>query len=74
MTSVKAFNQTLQEFIDDLKTTFPEEKAIKVMELKFETGIMANSRMALDKLMPELTKHAQLISSRDERLFTTRHA
>ena len=69
MTSVKAFNQTLQEFLDDLKNTFPEEKAIRTLSLKFETGIVANNRLALDQLMPELTKHAQLISSRNEQLF-----
>ena len=69
MTSVKAFNQTLEEFLSDLKTTFPEEKSIRVMELKFETGVMANNRMALDQLMPYLSKYAHMITSRDEQLF-----
>tara|TARA_Y100000389_G_scaffold41227_1_gene35912 strand:+ start:1454 stop:2062 length:609 start_codon:yes stop_codon:yes gene_type:complete len=69
MASVKAFNQTLQEFLDDLKGTFPEEKAIRTMIMKFEAGTTANNRMALNSLMPHLTKHAQMISSRNEQLF-----
>ena len=73
MASVKAFNQTLQEFIGDLKNTFPEEKSIRVMELKFETGTMANNRMALDQLMPYLSKYAQMITSRDEQLFLNKN-
>lgn len=73
MTSVKAFNQTLEEFLRDLKTTFPEEKSIRVMELKFETGVMANNRMALDQLMPYLSKYAQMITSRDEQLFLNKN-
>lgn len=65
MASVSAFNQTLQEFLDDLVRTFPEEKCITKQKLKFEIGIKANVRLALESIMPDLAKHADMITKRD---------
>lgn len=66
MASVSAFNQTLQEFLDELTQTFPENKGIKKQKVKFEVGIKANARLALDSIMPELAKYADAITKRDE--------
>ena len=66
MASVGAFNQTLQEFLDELTQTFPENKGIKKQKIKFEVGIKANARLALDSIMPELAKYADAITKRDE--------
>ena len=66
MASVSAFNQTLMEFLDDLVQTFPENKGIASQKFKLEIAIKANSRIALDTIMPDLAKHASAITQRDE--------
>lgn len=66
MASVSAFNQTLGEFLDELIATFPEDSGIKKQKTYFEIGIKANNRIALDAIMPDIAKHADSITKRDE--------
>ena len=69
-TSVAAFNSTLQEFLNELCETFPEETTIRKYKNKFELTKSTKPRLALDKVMPDLSKHSQAITMRDESLFT----
>mgnify|MGYP001319859579 CR=1 FL=1 len=66
MASVSAFNETLREFLDELIQTFPEDNGIKKQKTYFEIGIKANNRVALDAIMPDIAKHADAITKRDE--------
>lgn len=68
-TSVAAFNSTLQEFLNELSATFPEESAIRKYKNKFELTKSTKPRLALDKIMPDLSKHSQNITQRNESLF-----
>ena len=66
MSQVGNFNTTLQEFLEDLTQTFPEHMGIAKQKLKFEVGIRANCRLALDKIMPTLIQYSGMISQRNE--------
>ena len=66
MASVNAFNQTLQEFLNELVQVFPEETSIQTQIEKFELKTVTDSRVALDAVMPELAKRADMISKRDD--------
>lgn len=70
MASVQAFNSVMDEFISDLKETFPEEKKIKVYYNSFLTLKKANPRKVMDIFMAQATPKAALITSRDDKLFT----
>lgn len=66
MSNIGVFNSTLDEFLDELTQTFPEHNGIAKQKLKFEVGIRANCRLALDKIMPVLIEHSLSIANRDE--------
>ena len=69
MSSVTAFNQTLEEFLTDLAGVFPEEQGFHKLSLKLKKNILINPRSALDKLGPELGNHSNEITARDKSLF-----
>jgi len=66
MSFVSQFNQTLMEFLTELLETFPEHKGIERQKIKFEVGVRANCRLAIDKVVPELIKYSKSILSKDE--------
>ena len=65
-TDLGKFNITLQEFLDELLETFPGHSGIHKQKLKFEVGIRANCRLAVDKIVPTLILHSQSIMQRNE--------
>ena len=69
MASVQAFNSVMDEFLNELKETFPEEKKLKLYYNSFVTMKKANPRKILDIFMQNASPHASLITSRDESLF-----
>ena len=66
MASVKAFNQTLQEFLNELQLSFPEEESIEKQKKVLGLDTLDESPKALDTVMPELAKHADMISKKDD--------
>lgn len=71
MTTIKAFNDLMEQFIDELIKTFPEEqKMIKEYQESFEMAKMANDRLPLKTFMQEVSPFASQIMSRDETFFT----
>lgn len=66
MASVSAFNQTLQEFLNELSEVFPEEVGIKTQKQKFKLDTVTDTNDALDFVMPILAKHADGISKRED--------
>ena len=65
MSLISQFNKTLMEFLTDLLETFPEHKGIERQKIKFEVGVRANCRLAIDKVVPELIKYSNSIISKD---------
>ena len=70
MASVQAFNSVMDEFLSELKETFPEEKKLKVYYNSFLSLKKVNPRKILELFMKNATPHGSLITTRDERLFT----
>ena len=66
MTSVGAFNDMMEQFLDELVQTFPEEKAIKKYKASFELVRKANPRKCVESFMATITPFAHKITSKDE--------
>lgn len=69
MSSVQAFISVMDEFLQELVKTFPEEKKIKVYYNSFKTMKKVNSRKILDTFMAEVEKHSDKIVNKDESYF-----
>ena len=69
MASVQAFIGLLEEFLVELKDTFPEEKKIKVYYNSFKTMKKINPRAILEGFMAEATKRSDMIVNRNEAYF-----
>lgn len=69
MTTIKAFNDLMEQFILELIKTFPEED-IKSYQESFEMGRMANDRLPLNTFMQNVAPYASHIISRNEEFFT----
>ena len=70
MASVGAFNQTLDEFLHELSETFPEDETIQKQKDYFSNQTKNKASFALDTIMPELAKHADIITKKDNVVFT----
>ena len=69
MSSVQAFISVMDEFLNELQKTFPEEKKIAVYYNSFKTMKKTNPRIILDSFMAEASKRADKITERDESYF-----
>jgi hypothetical protein len=69
MSSLQAFISVMDEFLQELTKTFPEEKQIKVYYNTFKTMKKVNSRKILDSFMAEVQKHSDKIINKDESYF-----
>jgi hypothetical protein len=69
MASVQAFNSVMEEFLNELKETFPEEKKLKLYYNSFTTMKKANPRKILEIFMSNASKYNTLITNKDESLF-----
>ena len=69
MSSVQAFNSVMEEFLNELQETFPEEKKIKAYYNSFLTLKKVNQRKVLDTFMNEISKHSEKIVNKDESYF-----
>jgi len=66
MASYQAFNGIMQEFLDELIETFPEEKALKVENIKFQTLKKSNPRKVVEGFMSAVSKYTENIMKKDE--------
>lgn len=66
MASLKTFLGLLDEFVNELIETFPNEKKLKTYQMKLETMKKSNPRMILDKFMETVGPCFQQIVNKDE--------
>ena len=66
MASYQAFNSMMQDFLNELIATFPEEKTLKVENTKFQTLKKANPRKIVETFMVAVTEYTEAISNKDE--------
>jgi hypothetical protein len=69
MTSVSAFNEMMDQFMIELKQTFPEEKVIGKYYTGFDLLRKSNPRMCVTSFMEEVSQYASYIMNKDESLF-----
>lgn len=69
MTSVSTFNDMLEQFINELENTFPEEKAFKKYHTSFEIMRAANPRKCVDAFMSGAGKYSNQIMQKDDSFF-----
>ena len=66
---VKIFNQTVDDFFQELIDIFPEETKIRVQYSLFQTLISANAKQPCIKFMNGSVKYLEKIAMRDETFF-----
>lgn len=69
MTSVQAFNDMMEQFLGELVMTFPEEKAMKRYQVKFDLARSATPRLTLDLYMQTISPYATMVMGKDENFF-----
>ena len=69
MSITQAFISVLEEFLDELRKTFPEEKKLKVYYNSFQTMKKTNPKVILEGFMKEVSKHSDKIVNKDESYF-----
>ena len=70
MSTVTAFNEMMTQFIDELVSTFPEERDLKKGKATFDIMKTANPRAVVDFFMSATQPHQSKIMAKDESLFT----
>lgn len=68
MASLQAFLSVLDEFIQELVETFPEEKKIKVYQNAYQTMKKANPRKVLESFMDAAMPLSEYITNKDEKI------
>jgi hypothetical protein len=69
MTSISAFNEMMDQFMVELKQTFPEEKALGKYYTGFDLLRKSNPRKVVVEFMNEITPFASQIMGKDEQFF-----
>lgn len=69
MTSVSAFNDMMQQFIEELSQTFPEEKGIKKYAASFDIMRKSNPRKCVETYMSAISPYTNRITAKDETFF-----
>ena len=69
MTSISAWNDMMVQFINELRSTFPEEKSIKKYQTSFDLLKKTNPRKCVEGYMAEVTPVQDKIMSKDESFF-----
>jgi hypothetical protein len=69
MTSVSAFNEMMDQFMIELKQTFPEEKAIGKYYTGFDLMKKSNPRKCVNIFMDEISPCASQVMNKDESFF-----
>ena len=69
MTSISAFNDMMDQFMVELKETFPEEKALGKYYTGFELLRKSNPRKCVTGFMEEISPFAQQVMAKDESFF-----
>ena len=66
MTSISAFNDMMEQFINELTQTFPEEKGIKKYHASFDLLRKTNPRKCIESFMMAIGPYVTKITSKDD--------
>jgi hypothetical protein len=69
MSTIGAFNDMMEQFLNELVLTFPEEKAMKKYSVQFELARVASPRTTMDVFMQGISPYTSMIMAKDEKFF-----
>jgi len=69
MTSVGAFNDMMEQFLSELRETFPEERAVKKYQIAFDLVKSASPKKCVKEFMKSINPYSTYIMQKDERFF-----
>jgi len=69
MTSVGTFNTMLEQFLNELEQTFPEEKSFKKYHTSFDIMRKANPKKCVETFMKFMTPYSNQVMAKDEAVF-----
>jgi len=69
MTSVTAFNDMMEQFLEELVQTFPDEPAMKKYQASFDLLRKANARMVMENFVSSISPYADHVLSKDDAFF-----
>jgi len=69
MTSTKAFNDMLEQFVQELIQTFPEEKCLKKYAVKIDMLRQSDPKKCVTKFMNKIKPYADSIMKKDPAFF-----
>lgn len=69
MTSVKAFNTLMQQFLDELSRVFPKDTRLKTYAAQFPMLCSANTRKPMEVFMGAYSGQQEKIRNKDATLF-----
>ena len=69
MASVSTFTDMMEQFINELEQTFPEEKSFKKYHASFDIMRAANPRKCVDIFMKETSGYSNKFMQKDESVF-----
>jgi len=68
-TTISAFNDMMQQFLDELVLTFPETKSFSKFQSQFKLLRKTSPRTPMNNFMESITPYANSIMQRDEKFF-----
>jgi hypothetical protein len=69
MTTISGFNDMMQQFLEELVQTFPEEPAMKKYRNAFEMLRDANARACMENFMTSVNPYSKQIMAKDASFF-----
>jgi len=69
MTTISAFNDMMEQFLEELVQTFPDEPAMKKYQMSFEILRKANARACMENYMQNVAPYSSHIMSKDDSFF-----
>lgn len=68
-TSVGTFNSMLEQFLNELEQTFPEEPSFKKYHVSFDIMKKANPKKCVETFMKYLTPYSGQVMAKDDSVF-----
>lgn len=69
MATLSAFNDMMEQFLEELVQTFPNEPSMKKFQMSFEVLRKANARACMENYMDAIRPYASYVMAKDETFF-----
>ena len=69
MASVSTFSEMMEQFLDELTLTFPEQKSIKKYKTSFQLVKKSNPRKCVESYIASVSPYSEHIMQKDDAFF-----